>query len=109
MMQFHRQSIVLAMALQTLLTGCSTITKDANQPVKVETYSKNNVAVTSAKCVGKNERGEFTTDSSGMMRPHLSGENLLITCRKDGEETSFCTLISRANCGMFSNIFLVVA
>ena len=103
-MQFHRQSIVLALALQTLLTGCATITKDANQPVRVETYSKNNVAVTGAKCVGKNERGEFTTDSSGMMRPHRSGENLLITCSKDGEETGFGTLISRANGGMFGNI-----
>ena len=103
-MQFHRQSIVLALALQTLLTGCATITKDANQPVRVETYSKNNVAVTGAKCVGKNERGEFTTDSSGMMRPHRSGENLVITCSKDGEETGFGTLISRANGGMFGNI-----
>ena len=103
-MQFHRQSIVLALALQALLTGCATITKDANQPVRVETYSKNNVAVTGAKCVGKNERGEFTTDSSGMMRPHRSGENLLITCSKDGEETGFGTLISRANGGMFGNI-----
>ena len=103
-MQFHRQSIVLALALQTLLTGCATITKDANQPVRVETYSKNNVAVAGAKCVGKNERGEFTTDSSGMMRPHRSGENLVITCSKDGEETGFGTLISRANGGMFGNI-----
>ena len=103
-MQFHRQSIVLALALQTLLTGCATITKDANQPVRVETYSKNNVAVTGAKCVGKNERGEFTTDSSGMMRPHRSGENLVITCSKDGEEAGLGTLISRANGGMFGNI-----
>ena len=103
-MQFHRQSIVLAFALQTLLTGCATITKDANQPVRVETYSKSNVAVIGAKCVGKNERGEFSTDSSGMMRPHRSGENLLITCSKDGEETGFGTLISRANGGMFGNI-----
>ena len=103
-MQFHRQYIVLALALQTLLTGCATITKDANQPVRVETYSKNNVAVTGAKCVGKNERGEFTTDSSGMMRPHRSGENLVITCSKDGEEAGLGTLISRANGGMFGNI-----
>ena len=39
-----------------------------------------------------------------MMRPHRSGENLLITCSKDGEETGFGTLISRANGGMFGNI-----
>lgn len=103
-MQVSRQSIVLALALQTLLTGCATITKDANQAVRVETYSKNNVVVTGAKCVGKNERGEFATDSSGMMRPHRSGENLLVTCSKDGEQSGIATLISRANGGMFGNI-----
>ncbi len=92
------------MGLQTLLTGCATITKDANQAVRVETYSKNNVAVTGVKCVGKNERGEFTADSSGVMRPHRSGENLLVSCSKDGEEPGIGTLISRANGGMFGNI-----
>jgi len=103
-MQVTRLSIVAALALQTLLTGCATITKDANQAVRIETYSKGNVAVTGAKCVGKNERGEFATDSSGVMRPHRSGENLLVTCSKDGEESGVGTLISRANGGMFGNI-----
>jgi hypothetical protein len=103
-MKINRQSLVLALALPTLLTGCASITKDANQPVRVETYSKSNVTVTGTKCIGKNERGEFATDSSGVMRPHRSGENLVISCTKDGEETGFGTLISRANGGMFGNI-----
>jgi hypothetical protein len=103
-MQINRQSLLLALALPTLLTGCASITKDANQAVKVETYSKSNVAVTGAKCVGKNERGEFNTDSTGVMRPHRSGENLYIVCSKDGEESGIGTLISRANGGMFGNI-----
>lgn len=103
-MQITRQAIVLTITLQTLLTGCASITKDTNQPVKVETYSKNNVAVTGAKCVGKNERGEFATDSSGVMRPHRSGENLYVVCSKEGEEPGIGTLISRANGGMFGNI-----
>lgn len=103
-MQVTRQAVVLTLTLQTLLTGCASITKDVNQPVKVETYSKNNVVVTGAKCVGKNERGEFTTDSSGVMRPHRSGENLYVVCNKDGEEAGIGTLISRANGGMFGNI-----
>ncbi len=103
-MQVARQSFVLALALQILLTGCATITKDTNQAVRVETYSKSNQTITGAKCVGKNERGEFTADSSGVMRPHRSGENLLITCSKDGEEPGVGTLISRANGGMFGNI-----
>jgi hypothetical protein len=103
-MQINRQAFILALVLQTLLTGCATITKDANQSVKIETYSKNNVVVTGAKCVGKNERGEFSTDNSGVMRPHRSSENLYVVCNKDGEESGIGTLISRANGGMFGNI-----
>lgn len=103
-MQFKQKSLIAALALQTLLTGCASITKDAMQPVKFEAYSKSNVAVTGAKCVGKNERGEFTTDSTGIMRPHRSGENLYVVCSKEGQEPGIGTLISRANGGMFGNI-----
>jgi hypothetical protein len=102
-MQITR-SLVLALTLQTLLTGCATITKDANQPIKIETYSKNNAAVTGAKCVGKNERGEFATDSTGVMLPRRSSENLYVVCSKDGEEAGIGTLISRVNGNMFGNI-----
>lgn len=67
-------------------------------------YSKNNIVVTGAKCLVKNERGEFVADSSGITRPPRSSENLLINCSKDGEGTGFGTLISRANGGIFGNI-----
>ena len=103
-MQVSRQALVLAVILQVLLTGCATITKDANQSVRVETYSKTNEVVKDVKCVGKNERGEFAADSTGVMRPHRSGENLMVTCSKDGAEPGIATLISRANGGMFGNI-----
>ena len=103
-MQVSRQALVIAVTLQALLTGCATITKDANQPVRVETYSKTNEIIKDVKCVGKNERGEFTADSSGVMRPHRSGENLMVTCSKDGTESGMATLISRVNGGMFGNI-----
>ena len=103
-MHVNKKYIFVALALQTLLTGCASITKDANQAVRVETYSKDNVAVTGVKCVGKNERGEFVAESSGVMRPHRSGENLIVTCTKDAEPTGIATLISRANGGMFGNI-----
>ena len=103
-MQVSRQALVLAITLQVVLTGCATITKDANQSVRVETYSKTNELVKDVKCVGKNERGEFSTDNTGVMRPHRSGENLMVTCSKDGTESGIATLISRANGGMFGNI-----
>ena len=41
-MQVNRQTLILVIAIQLLLTGCASITKDSNQSVKVETYSKNN-------------------------------------------------------------------
>lgn len=103
-MQFTRRSIVLAVTLQTLLTGCASITKDSNQPVKVETYSKNNVAISGAKCVAKNERGEWTATTPGNLVVHRSGQNLLVNCEKEGELPGAATVISRANGGMFGNI-----
>lgn len=103
-MRFNQKSIILALSLQTVLTGCASITKDAMQPVRVDTYSKTNEVVKDAKCTGKNERGEFSTDSNGTMRPHRSGENLVVTCTKDGQEKGMATLVSRANGGMFGNI-----
>ena len=103
-MQISRNLLVLAVAFPTILTGCASITKDANQSVRVETYSKTNEVVKDVKCVGKNERGEFTADNTGVMRPHRSGENLMVTCSKDGAESGIATLISRANGGMFGNI-----
>lgn len=103
-MQINRLTLILAITLSTLLSGCASITKDKHQPVRVETYSPDNVVVTGATCTGKNERGEFSTDSAGTMRPHRSGENLMVTCSKDGEQSGFATLVSRANGSMFGNI-----
>jgi len=103
-MQNARQLIIFALTMQTLLTGCASITKDSNQPVKVETYSKNNVAINGAKCSAKNERGEWIATSPGNLVVHRSGENLSVICEKEGEETGIATVVSRANGGMFGNI-----
>ncbi|HNV88095.1 MAG TPA: hypothetical protein PKL53_03930 [Methylotenera sp.] len=103
-MQVNRQALILALTLQTLLTGCASITKDSNQPVKIETYSKSNQAVIGAKCTAKNERGEWTTNTPNSASVHRSGQNLLVSCEKEGEEPGFATVISRANGGMFGNI-----
>jgi hypothetical protein len=103
-MQVNRQAIVLALALQTLLAGCASITKDSNQPVKIETYSKQNQAVTGVKCTAKNERGEWSASSPGAVVVHRSGQNLLVNCEKEGEAPGLATVVSRANGGMFGNI-----
>ena len=103
-MQINRQALVIAVTLQTLLTGCASITKDSNQPVKIETYSKQNQAVTGVKCTAKNERGEWVATSPGVVSVHRSGQNLIVNCEKEGEQSGIATAISRANGGMFGNI-----
>jgi hypothetical protein len=103
-MFFHRPAIVVAITLQTLLTGCASITKDSNQPVKVETYSKENQAVAGVKCTAKNERGEWVATTPGNLVVHRSGQNLLVNCEKEGVAPGVATVVSRANGGMFGNI-----
>ena len=44
-MQFNQKSLIVALALQTVLTGCASITKDAMQPVRVDTVSKTNETI----------------------------------------------------------------
>lgn len=103
-MHINRQAIILTITLQTLLTGCASITKDSNQPVKIETYSKQNQAVAGVKCTAKNERGEWVATTPGVVSVHRSGQNLLVNCEKEGEQSGIATVISRANGGMFGNI-----
>ena len=103
-MQINRQTLILVIATQLLLTGCASITKDSNQSVKVETYSKNNTMIEGATCTAKNERGEWTAKTPGALVVHRSGQNLLVNCAKEGEVSGVATVISRANGGMFGNI-----
>jgi hypothetical protein len=87
-----------------LLSGCATITKDSNQPVRIETYTKDNVMVENAKCTAKNERGEWSANTPGTVVVHRSGQDLEVNCESEGQNTGHATLISRANGGMFGNI-----
>jgi hypothetical protein len=103
-MQAYRQKLILALLIPTLFTGCASITKDSNQPIKVETYSKDNTMVQGATCTAKNERGEWSAKTPGALVVHRSGQNLLVNCEKEGEGSGIATVISRANGGMFGNI-----
>ncbi|MFA6178593.1 MAG: hypothetical protein WC696_03155 [Candidatus Methylopumilus sp.] len=97
-------SLCFILLAPILVSGCATITKDANQNVQIETYSKDNQPISGAKCTAQNERGQWTTTSTGSVYVHRSGQNLIVTCDKAGEETGHGTAISRANGGMFGNI-----
>jgi hypothetical protein len=87
-----------------LLSGCATITKDANQSVQIETYSKDNQPVAGVKCVAQNDRGQWNTSAPGSVSVHRSSQNLLVNCEKEGEQPGKGTVVSRVNGGMFGNI-----
>jgi len=96
--------IVFVVASSLLFSGCASITKDSNQPIRVETYNKQDQLIEDAKCTAKNERGEWATKTPGSLVVHRSGQNLEIKCQKDNAESGFAILVSRANGGMWGNI-----
>lgn len=103
-MSYIRTSANALLALPILMSGCATITNDANQSVQIETYSKDNQPISGTKCVAQNDRGQWTATAPGAVNVHRSGQNLLINCEKEGEKPGQATVVSRANGGMFGNI-----
>lgn len=100
-------SIILGILVtSTLVTGCASVTVDANQQVRIDTYAKDEQLVSEVKCVAKNERGEWMMIAPGTVSVHRSGDNLTVKCDKDGFKSGYATAISRANGGMFGNILL---
>jgi hypothetical protein len=88
----------------SLLSGCASITKDSHQPIKIETYSKDNQVIEDVTCTAKNKRGEWSAEVPGVILAHRSGDNLAVKCEKENVEIGYGTLISRATAGMFGNI-----
>ena len=101
-MKIHHAFFVMASSIA--LSSCASITKDSNQPIRVETYNQQNTMVEGVTCSAKNERGEWSTKTPGSLVVHRSGENLQIRCNKENSATGFATLVSRANGGMWGNI-----
>lgn len=98
--------VSFATTLIMATSGCATITKDANQQVQIDAYTQDQQRVMDARCVARNDRGQWETKSPGAVNVHRSGENLLIKCEKEGLEPGTATAVSRANGGMFGNILL---
>lgn len=103
-----KKHLVLIGAFSTisLLSGCATITKDANQSVQIETYTADNTPIKGVKCTARNDRGEWSTYTPGTVSVHRSGENLQVSCAIENNPDGRGTLISRANGGMYGNILI---
>lgn len=105
-MQTSLKTLIFALFLQTMLTGCASMQNDVSQSVRIETYSKELKGIAGARCIAKSERGEWTVTTPGSINAHRSAGDLQVSCSLDGQETGMGKLISRANVAMYGNLLL---
>ena len=95
---------VLAVAISAALlnSACSTITQSETQSLALTaTYQNKPVE---ASCVLKNDRGSWDAKAPSNVAVRKSGEDLDVTCKKDGMPDGLLKAISRAVGSMFGNI-----
>jgi hypothetical protein len=95
---------ILALAVSLLSTGCASIVSGSNQPLSVETISSSGGAVSGATCRLTNNKGTWFVVSPGSVTVGRSGENLSVTCNKDGHEPGIVSAKSSVKGMAFGNI-----
>lgn len=96
----------IAITTVTLLVsagGCSTITQSENQRLSV-TASHEGQPLQDVNCSLTNDKGTWVAKAPGQVDVRKSGENLSVTCKKEGFVDGLLTAISRAAGSMFGNI-----
>ena len=86
----------------SVLSGCSTITQDGGQSLSL-TASYNGKSV-DADCKLDNDKGQWTAKAPSNVQVKKSGEDLNVTCKKDGMPDGLLKAISRAAGSMYGNI-----
>lgn len=97
----HPSKIISLLAI-AVLTGCSTITQDGGQSLSL-TASHNGQPI-EADCKLDNDRGQWTAKAPSNVQVRKSGEDLNVTCKKDGVPDGLLKAISRAAGSMYGNI-----
>lgn len=86
-----------------ILAGCASITGSRNQPVSVQAHH-NGKPLDGADCVLTNDKGTWFVKTPGSTVIQKSGQDLNITCNKDGVPSGTTTAASSANGGVWGNI-----
>lgn len=83
-------------------TGCSTITQDSNQSLALtSSYQGQPVE---AECKLSNDKGQWASKAPANVMVRKSGEDLDVTCKKDGMPDGLLKAVSRAAGSMWGNI-----
>jgi hypothetical protein len=95
---------ILPLAIALLAQGCASITGSEIQKVAVSAKSDRGASLEKVDCEFKNDKGEWKAVAPGFVGIQRSAEDLLVTCKKEGEKDGFLRAISRAAASMFGNI-----
>lgn len=94
---------VLPLIAIAALAGCASITGSKNQPVSIQALH-NGKPIEGADCVLTNDKGTWYVKTPGSTVIQKSGQDLSITCNKDGVPAGTTTAASSANGGVWGNI-----
>lgn len=84
-------------------SGCASITGSKNQPVSVQ-VSHNGQILDGADCTLVNDKGVWYVKAPGSTVVQKSGQDLVVTCNKQGVPQGVATYASSANGGVWGNI-----
>lgn len=96
----YSKSVLLVMLV---CSGCASITGSKNQPVSVQA-SHNGKILDNADCTLVNDKGTWFVKAPGSTVVQKSGQDLVVTCNKDGAPQGVATYASSANGGVWGNI-----
>lgn len=90
-------------AAVSVVSGCASITGSKNQPVSVQTHHNGN-PIQDASCTLTNDKGTWFVKTPGSTTIQKSGQDLVVTCNKDGVPAGSTAVVSSANGGAWGNI-----
>lgn len=95
---------LVAAAECVLASGCATITTDAGQSLRVETFTEEGEEIKGALCRLENDNGQFAVITPGAVTVRKSSNDLMIACAAAGQIDARAVVSSRVGVGMFGNI-----
>lgn len=96
-------SLVVALGLVTLTTGCASIVNGQNQSLSVSAKSKGK-QVDGANCKLSNDKGTWFVNAPGSATVHRSYEDLAVKCEKEGYAPGTVAAKSSTKAMAFGNI-----
>lgn len=97
-----RYDTIIAVVSILVLSGCATITQESGQTLALTATHEGKPI--EAECKLENDRGQWTAKTPSNVTVRKSGEDLNVTCKREGIPDGLLKAISRAAGSMWGNI-----